>query len=325
MFIAWQYLSRDSCGICENCTHGNIADDKVNLSQMRTDSLFYRLFQRMPELVLTIAGLDVPAEGYCFQSVEIKQTAFRLDGILWPPEGDARRPRIYVEVQFRADEGFYPRFFSEIFLHLRQHPTPGPWLAVVIYPERSVERAGASSFRSLLQLPEVQRVYLEDFSAAQGQGALGLIGLIVCPAEAAAAQAQRMAAQVSPPLPWEEWLDFIETILVYKLPHLSREEIKQMIGIQDIELKQTRFYQDVFSEGRLEGRLEGKLEGRLEGKLEGKLEGEAALLERQLSKRFGPLSEEVRRRIAQATSQQLETWGENVLDAQTLSAVFEGH
>ena len=43
-----------------------------------------------------------------------------------------------------------------------------------------------------------------------------------------------------------KWVDFIETILVYKLPKLSREEIKEMIGLQDIELKQTRFYQDVF-------------------------------------------------------------------------------
>jgi predicted transposase YdaD len=44
-------------------------------------------------------------------------------------------------------------------------------------------------------------------------------------------------------LPPDEWLNFIETILVYKLPHLTREEIKQMIGIQDIDLRQTRFYQ----------------------------------------------------------------------------------
>ncbi|MBW4477118.1 MAG: hypothetical protein KME54_09620 [Tolypothrix brevis GSE-NOS-MK-07-07A] len=38
------------------------------------------------------------------------------------------------------------------------------------------------------------------------------------------------------------------------------------------EFKQTRFYQDAFTEGKLEGREEGKLEGREEGKLEGKRE-----------------------------------------------------
>ena len=46
---------------------------------------------------------------------------------------------------------------------------------------------------------------------------------------------------------------FIETIVVYKLPQLSREEIRDMIGLKDIELKQTRFYQDVFKEGHQEG------------------------------------------------------------------------
>ncbi|MDO9106957.1 MAG: DUF4351 domain-containing protein [Methylovulum sp.] len=47
-------------------------------------------------------------------------------------------------------------------------------------------------------------------------------------------------------------LDFIETILVYKLPRLSREEIKTMLALNEIELKQTRFYQEVVEEGRQE-------------------------------------------------------------------------
>ena len=37
--------------------------------------------------------------------------------------------------------------------------------------------------------------------------------------------------------------------MVYKLPKLSRQEIQEMLGYNDIELKQTQFYQDVFSEG----------------------------------------------------------------------------
>ena len=49
-----------------------------------------------------------------------------------------------------------------------------------------------------------------------------------------------------------ELLDLLETIMVYKLPTLSREEIQRMIGLPDVDLKQTRFYQDVFTEGRQE-------------------------------------------------------------------------
>ena len=44
-------------------------------------------------------------------------------------------------------------------------------------------------------------------------------------------------------------LDLIETILVYKLPHLSREEIKQMLSVYEVKLQDTRFYQEVSAEG----------------------------------------------------------------------------
>ena len=46
---------------------------------MKTDSLFYKLFQQAPELVLELAGIEAAgAENYQFRSEEIKQTAFRL-------------------------------------------------------------------------------------------------------------------------------------------------------------------------------------------------------------------------------------------------------
>ena len=48
-----------------------------------------------------------------------------------------------------------------------------------------------------------------------------------------------------------DWiLDWAETILVYKLPQLSREEIKMILELQDAELKRSRFYQEVLAEGR---------------------------------------------------------------------------
>jgi predicted transposase YdaD len=50
---------------------------------MHTDSLFYRLFQERPATVFELAGLDVPADpAYRMHAEEVKQTAFRLDGVL---------------------------------------------------------------------------------------------------------------------------------------------------------------------------------------------------------------------------------------------------
>lgn len=69
----------------------------------------------------------------------------------------------------------------------------------------------------------------------------------------------------------------------------------------------------------------GMKQGIQQGKLEGKLEGEVNVLERQLAKRFGPLSDETRARLKNATAEQLELWAERVLDAPTLAAVFDEH
>jgi len=59
---------------------------------------------------------------------------------------------------------------------------------------------------------------------------------------------------------------------------------------------------------RREGLEEGKLVGKQEGKREGKLEGEAAVLERLLTRRFGPLDEATRNRIRGAGLEQLPAW-----------------
>ena len=51
-----------------------------------------------------------------------------------------------------------------------------------------------------------------------------------------------------------EAIRLIETILVYKFPQLSCQEIEAMFGLSD--LKQTRVYQEAKEEGRQEGKLE---------------------------------------------------------------------
>ncbi len=56
---------------------------------------------------------------------------------------------------------------------------------------------------------------------------------------------------------------------------------------------------------------------------EGRVEGERRVLERQLQSRFGALSAENTERLTEASMEDLETWAENVLDAQTLDDVFK--
>ncbi len=50
--------------------------------------------------------------------------------------------------------------------------------------------------------------------------------------------------------------------------------------------------------------------------------GEARLLRRQLARRFGPLPDWVESRLTAANAAELEDWGERLLDASNLEAVF---
>ena len=51
-------------------------------------------------------------------------------------------------------------------------------------------------------------------------------------------------------------------------------------------------------------------------------EGEARLLAKQLERRFGPLPQAVTDRLVAATEAQLNAWGEAVLSAPSLDAIF---
>lgn len=63
---------------------------------------------------------------------------------------------------------------------------------------------------------------------------------------------QQVRQQVPDPRQRDEILKLIETILIYKLPRMSRREIEAMFSLSDI--KQTRVYQEALEEGREEGR-----------------------------------------------------------------------
>ena len=69
---------------------------------MRTDSLFYRVFQTIPQLLFDLIAQPVlDATRYHFASVELKQTAFRVDGIFVPPATQPDWAIVIVEVQFK--------------------------------------------------------------------------------------------------------------------------------------------------------------------------------------------------------------------------------
>ena len=80
---------------------------------MKTDTLFYRLFKRKPQVALELLGLEYQSESYRFCSEEIKQTAFRLDGIFTPLGDDTEQPLIFVEMQYQPTAIFMIAFSAK--------------------------------------------------------------------------------------------------------------------------------------------------------------------------------------------------------------------
>jgi predicted transposase/invertase (TIGR01784 family) len=237
---------------------------------MKTDSLFYRLFQDWPGLVLELAGLDSTAAGYALRAEEIKQTGFRLDGVLAPPDDRPDWPLVFVETQFQPDADFHARWFSELFLYLYRRPPRRAWRAVALFPNRATEGAVEAAYEMLLAHPWVKRVYLEEaLQEPTPTRGMRVLGLLLAEPAAVVAEAQTLLAEPAVDgAPYGPALvDWVETLLVYKLPRLSREEIRKMLNVLNVELKETRFYQEVFAEGLEEGQREGRQEGQREERL----------------------------------------------------------
>ena len=79
----------------------------------------------------------------------------------------------------------------------------------------------------------------------------------------------------------------------------------------------------VIQRARDEGIRQGLDEGIRQGRDEGIRQGRAEVLAWQLRRRFGLLPPDIVARLHKASAAELETWAENVLDAETLDEVFD--
>ncbi len=105
-----------------------------------------------------------------------------------------------------------------------------------------------------------------------------------------------------------------------RLPENLMQELWQRIEV--FEEKEKMRY--VSSVERI-GIEKGLQQGLLQGMQQGMQQGEGVLLRRLLARRFGALPETIENRLTQASVNQLETWGDRVLDAKSLDDVFREH
>jgi predicted transposase YdaD len=174
-------------------------------------------------------------------------------------------------------------------------------------------------------LGRIKRVYLEDLRQETNSHGIEIIQLILASEKKAPTIARNLAEKVEQETNTElrdNVVEFIEAVLVYKFPKLTRQEVEAMFSHSD--LKKTRVYQDAMLEGEQRGLQIGKQEGLQIGKQEGlqigKQEGlqrQVAMLLRQLTRKFGKISPRIKSQISKLSVAQLEDLAEAIFDLQT--------
>jgi len=276
---------------------------------LRTDTIFYQLSQTFPTLLMELLGED-PASiaSYQFTSVEVKEKAFRFDGIFLPQSED--KTIWFVEVQFQKVNEFYSQLFSEIFLFLQQYRPVQDWGVLVLFPDRQAEPALSKQYRELQG--RVRAIYLNELEPGTSV-ILGLVKLVVTPETEVIKAAQALVAMGQGV---DGLLEFVETILIYKLKTLSREEIERMFTLGD--LRQTRVYQEAKQEGHQEGWKEGWKEGWHAGEQRGRTIALRETLYRQIARKFGRVPDSISTKLEQLSLEQLGAFAEAIIDISSL-------
>ena len=192
---------------------------------MRTDKLFYKLFQAFPELLFQLTGQSADLAGaYRFASVEVKELAFRIDGLFEPRAGFADCPIQFVEVQFQKDADFYWRFLTEILLYLGQYKLDRPWRATVFWQNRDLDDGDIPlPYQAWVKAGNIQRIYLDELALkpADSLGA-GIVQFIVAAEAEAETQIEPLFQQVRETLKdlasQQQVIELIEKAVIYKFP-----------------------------------------------------------------------------------------------------------
>lgn len=240
---------------------------------MKTDSIFYELFAKLPETLFALLNLpENLAQEYQFRSQELKQLAKRIDGVFLSET--KTKPIYFVEVQFQTDENLYHRLFTEIFVYLGQYKPSQDFQAVVIWANKNLDYDLPIYYQCFQQLGKLNIIYLDELNLTSTDYiGVEIVKLIVASEEKAKTIVENLfnlaQTNIESNTKQRDIIELVEKILVYKFTNYSLEELDKMFTLTDF--KKTRFYQDTFSQGKAEGKIEGKKEGKIEGEIEGKI------------------------------------------------------
>ena len=308
----------DGAGVLSVCWVGGLGC--AGWAGLKTDHWFYGLFQSAPDLVallLPATGAAAPSLGpdasgdalYRFDAPELKAANHRLDGAFWPRSAEAGtsdRPVVLLEVQMHAKAGFNHRLFAQTARFLQLHPQVQHLAVVVVVPHRRL-KLGPTQLPQQLQafIDGVIWLSLEELGQqAELDPLLALLTLPVRPEAELVPSSQQILVRRPDLFP------AVQTILLERLPLLTREDLMEIATIPAKDLRHTRVAQEWIEEGRLEGRLEGEAQGEARGRAA----EAAAVTLRQLNRRCGPLPKATTEHIQVLPLATLEALADALLD-----------
>jgi predicted transposase/invertase (TIGR01784 family) len=174
----------------------------------------------------------------------------------------------FLEVQFYHLPSVFADLLVKAYTYLKQHDPGQSYCGVVLFGSRAFEPAQRIPYQPLLDAGLIRRFYLDEMpEVASAPLGLSILYLIRQSEDQAAATARDLVARTKVEIGDEalraDLLELIETVILYKLPRLSREEIQAMLQVHDI--RETRVYQEAKEEGLKEGKEEGLKEGMEKG------------------------------------------------------------
>lgn len=269
---------------------------------MHTDPSIYTFLATDPEAcrVLT-GGLTLPG-AYIFRSITLKSLERRLDA-LYEPDGHTG-PVYAIEFQARAIEGAWYNPLTKIGLYGEEYPSQEVRGLLIFLrerddPWRQRPVARPDALVSAIYLDQFLPAWLEREPTNPLAAALAPLILTRDADLQARAPVLWQTIQTAPlAAPVREALSqMLECWLFERFQSLTAREIWTMLNVFT-PLEQTRAYRSIFIEGKAED------------------------IKRLLNRRFGALPEWATARIDAANLKQLDTWLDQIFDAETLESLL---
>src|ERR1019366_7493464 len=146
----------------------------------------------------------------------------------------------------------YADLLVKAYTYLKQHEPGQPFVGVVLFADRSLEPTELVPYRLLLDGGLIRPFYLDEMpQLANAPLGLSILYLIQQAESQAPLSARvlisRAKAEIGDAETRADLIELIETVIIYKLPRLSREEIQAMLQIH--EIRESRVFQEALGEG----------------------------------------------------------------------------